>query len=169
MEAMVLNERMVKIGRVVKPFGTDGRVLVEYFTDSWEDFSRLGEIRVGRSGSSLAGFQHHAGRLICSVRGVNNRDQAEELRGSFLSVPKSQLPALDDGRYYHFDLLGCSVEDEHGRPLGQVADILQSGANDNWVVRDGEREFLVPAVKEYVLNVDLEERVVRIRVVEGLL
>jgi len=168
MEAMVLSQRMVKVGRVVKPFGTDGRVLVDFFTDSWEDFSLFEYLSIDRCSGELESFQLHSGRLICRIEGVIDRDAAENLRGSFLRVPHSSLPQLDDGSYYHFDLVGCTVEDEHGEELGKIADVRQSGANDNWVVRNGVREFMVPAVKEYILSVDVEARLVRIRVVEGM-
>ena len=107
MEAMVLSERMVKIGRVVKPHGTDGRVVVQPFTDSCEDFTNFDDIRIDGCVGSLLSFQEHSRRLICRIEGVTDRNRAEELRGSFLLATNKTATGLGHAR-------GCTVT---GGPL----------------------------------------------------
>ncbi|HEB76976.1 MAG TPA: 16S rRNA processing protein RimM, partial [Methylothermaceae bacterium] len=89
--------------------------------------------------------------------GIDTRDQAEALKGAQISIAREQLPDLPPGEYYWTDLIGLRVIDTEGRDLGQVANLLETGANDVLIVRGaGRREILIPWIRDRVIRkVDL--------------
>ena len=95
-------------------------------------------------------------------------DAAEALVGSRLWVDKTTLPDLDDGIYYWFELIGLSVYTTQGRYLGLLESILQTGSNDVYVIRDGEKEVLLPALASVVQAVDIHQRRMEVILPEGL-
>lgn len=111
------------------------------------------------------------GRLSVKVSGVDTRNDAERLRGGYIKVPKAEAPALPDGRYYVFDIIGLEVFTTDGRSLGRVANVLQTGANDVYVVKPagGGKDVLIPAVKPVVKRIDLDSRRMVIEPLEGLI
>jgi 16S rRNA processing protein RimM len=105
---------------------------------------------------------------VVKFEGRDTLDDAEALVGRLLAVPRDAVRPLPANRFYAFDLVGCRVEAPDGRALGEVRDVLASPAHDLWVVRDGGREWLVPAVSAIVERVDLAARRVVVRAPEGL-
>mgnify|MGYP000940636176 CR=1 FL=1 len=104
-----------------------------------------------------------------TLEGVQTREQAQALVGGELQIPKSKVLPLPAGEFYIFQIIGLQVETEAGEVLGQVAEVLQPGANDVYVVRDlAGRELLVPAIKQVVLDIDLAKQRMVIRPLPGL-
>jgi 16S rRNA processing protein RimM len=110
----------------------------------------------------LDGFQHHVEwsresqpGLVVKLRGIDNRTMAELFRGRYLEVPDEQMRALEEGRFYHRQVIGLAVVTSSGRPLGVIAEVLERPANDVWVCGEGAIEHLIPATKDAVLEVDL--------------
>jgi 16S rRNA processing protein RimM len=110
----------------------------------------------------LDGFQHHVEwsresqpGLVVKLRGIDNRTMAELFRGRYLEVPDEQMRALEEGRFYHRQVVGLAVVTRSGRPLGTIAEVLERPANDVWVCGEGAIEHLIPATKDAVLEVDL--------------
>jgi 16S rRNA processing protein RimM len=101
---------------------------------------------------------------------VSSREQAEALRGQELCIRADALAALPEGSYYVRDLTGCAILDEAGSVLGELCDVLQSGAQDLYEIRrpDG-KTFLIPAAGPFILHVDTERKRVTARVPEGLM
>ena len=110
----------------------------------------------------LDGSQHHVEwsresqpGLVVKLRGIDNRTMAELFRGRYLEVPDEQMRALEEGRFYHRQVIGLAVVTSSGRPLGVIAEVLERPANDLWVCGQGSIEHLIPATKDAVLEVDL--------------
>jgi 16S rRNA processing protein RimM len=97
------------------------------------------------------------------------REEAEGLRGSEVSVSKQELPALPEGEYYWFELMGMEVQSEDGRALGKIFNIVTTGSNDVYEVRGPLGEILIPAIEGVVIGVDAEKKRMTIRIPEGLL
>ena len=109
-----------------------------------------------------SGRRTHRG-LIAKLRGVDDRDAAEALRGQGIWIDSAQFPILPEGEYYHRELLGLTAYDQRGRMLGSVEKILETAAHDVLLIQ-GEREYLIPyAPGETVLNVDLERDRIDVR------
>ena len=110
-----------------------------------------------------------AGNHRVILDGIGDADAAEALRGGAVMVAAADLPPLGDGEFYYFQLAGAEVMLTDGRRLGTIEDIMSTGAHDVWVVRDGEREVLVPVISDVVKAMDLAARRVTIEAVPGLL
>lgn len=113
---------------------------------------------------------YRRGMLIARVDGVVDREGAEALRGYELQVPMEELPPLPAGEYYHHQIVGLAVVDEQGADLGRVTEVRRTGANDVYVVeRSGGRRWMLPAVRAFVLEIDLEAARITVRPIPGLI
>lgn len=100
--------------------------------------------------------------------GIANREAAEALKGANVQIPRADLPELEDGSYYWCDLIGLEVIDARRGYLGRLSSILQTGANDVYVVKAGERETLVPVIKSVIKKVALKEGRIEVDLPDGL-
>jgi 16S rRNA processing protein RimM len=154
---------LVAIGRVVKPQGRKGEVLVAPLSDRPDRFPGLRAAYVpGPGGASrevtVQSCWPHKGRFVLKLEGVDSIDDAEGYRGFELRIGEEELAALPEGSYYHHQLKGLRVEDEGGRSLGLAADLLETGAGSPVVVVRGPRgELLIPLAEAFVRRVDLED------------
>jgi len=168
--------RYLVVGRVLRPHGVRGEVRVEVVTDYPE---RLGEhafFYLARPNSpesvrrySLEKLRPHKGGVLLKLSGCDDRDAAEALRGLLVQIPFQEAVPLEAGEYYHFQLIGVEVETEGGKGLGRVTEVLQTGANDVYVVRGARGELLLPAVETVILELDLESRRMVVRLLPGML
>jgi 16S rRNA processing protein RimM len=152
---------LVTIGRVVKPQGRRGEVLVEPLSDRPDRFTELTRVYVPGAGDSseerqVASSWPHKGRVVLKLSGVDSIDEAERLRGTDVRIPEEDLLPLPEGSYYHHELRGLRVEDDAGTAIGTVADILKTGAGaDVLVVKGPSGETLLPLASHFVKRVDL--------------
>jgi 16S rRNA processing protein RimM len=163
------------IGRVAGAHGILGELKVDILTDEPTRFARLNEVYVGREQEEpqlrqLAGFRFHHRRVLLRLQGCDDRTTAEGLRGAYIQVPIEEALALQDGEYYEHQIVGLAVWTTAGERLGEVVEILYTGANDVYVVKEpGRREVLLPAIADVVIEVDLEAGRLVVQVPEGLL
>ena len=108
------------------------------------------------------------GKLLVRFEDVTDRTAAEPLVGAYLFVPASAVPDAPEGSFWPHELEGSEVVTATGRSFGRIADVIASPANDVWVVRDGDRETLIPALRDVVVSVDTKARRVVVREVPGL-
>jgi len=152
---------LVAIGRVVKPQGRKGEVLVEPLSDRPDRFPglRAAYVQAPGGGSRAVVVQScwpHKGRFVLKLEGVDSIDEAEGYRGLELRIGEEELAALPEGSYYHHQLKGLRVEDEGGRSLGVAADLMETGGGSPVVVVRGPRgELLIPLAEAFVRRVDL--------------
>jgi 16S rRNA processing protein RimM len=158
-------EGLLAVGRVGKPHGLRGEVSVEPLTDTPHRFAP-GTVLLSDAGElTVAASRPHQRRFLVGFEGVEDRTDAEALRGAILFVAAEELPDLPDDSYWPHDLEGCEVVTEAGASVGVITEVLRNPANDLWVTERG----MIPAVKEVVVEVDIEARRVVIRDIPGLL
>jgi 16S rRNA processing protein RimM len=117
---------------------------------------------------TITGVRYHKGMALLTFAEVGDMAAAQRLRGCFLQVPAADLPPLPEGRYYIYQLVGLSVW-EKDVCLGALTEVLQPGSNDVYIVREGSREILVPALKSVIKGVDLAARRMDVELPAGLL
>ncbi|HUY99277.1 MAG TPA: ribosome maturation factor RimM [Thermomicrobiaceae bacterium] len=148
----------LSIGVIVAPQGVDGAVRMNVWTQFPDRIPKLAQVYLGEDPQPrrLRSARLQRGLAILSLDGVDTRDAAEGLRGTVVRIDTEQAAPLAEDEYYHFQLIGLDVVDEAGNRLGTLAEIVETGANDVYVVRaeDGT-ESLFPALKEVVRSVDL--------------
>lgn len=165
-----VSEPTVAVGKITKAHGLKGEVVVLVFSDNPDRFVAGSSVFL-EDGRELVirDTRPNGGRLLLAFEGVDDRTRAEELRGAALVVPQSALPALPEGEYWPHQLIGCDVVTEGGQALGVVSDVIGNPANDLWVaVDDTGAETLIPAIREFVVDVDVDAQRVIVRDVEGL-
>ncbi len=147
------------IGKIVAPQGLRGDVRMLIWTHFPERIPSLRRVYLDEEAEPrrLRSASVRGNVAILSIEGVDTREEAEALRGAVVAIPREEAAPLGEDEYYHFQLIGLQVFDEAGHRLGEVVDILETGANDVYVVRTDEgRELLLPAIKQVVLDIDLE-------------
>jgi 16S rRNA processing protein RimM len=114
--------------------------------------------------AQIASTRGHNRELIIRLEGVENPEATSKYRNALLFVKATELPKLPEGEYYYHQLLGMTVLDEAGQVLGKLVDILETGANDVYVVKSEDgKELLLPAIEDNILSVDPEQRQMRVR------
>ena len=167
------SENTLLMGRIVGAHGTGGVCKIVSYADSlavFEPGCRLfvevaeGQVQL----LDILWVKPHSKGALMALGDVNDRDAAEALRGSGLYIEKSRLPALEDENYYWFELIGMEVHTQDGRYLGRLESILPTGSNDVYVVREEDRETLVPALASVVKRIDTAERRMEVVLPDGL-
>ena len=165
---------MVLVGRVARPHGIRGQVVVNPETDFVSERFHAGaqmwtRVQGRETALTIAAARVEGRRPILAFDGYATVEAAETLAGAELRVPESELQALPDGSYYLHQLAGCRVETVDGAAVGTVRRV-DGGAAAAMLVVDGSRgEVLVPFVQEMCVGIDVEARLIRVRLPEGLL
>lgn len=160
------------IGRLRRPHGVRGEINMEVLTDFPERLRPGMQLYIGPDYRSihLKSRRWHRDSLLVSFKGYEDREQIGELRSQIVYVPVDDRPPLEEGEYYHHQLLGLRVIDEEGRLLGELKEILETGANDVYVVLpESGPSILIPAIYPVILEINLEEGEMRVHLLPGLL
>ena len=159
MEEPTETSRRVLVGRICRPVGLRGEVIVEPTGDDPDRFAagRRFFLEGGQPDEVVVRSSRPARKrtLAVSFEACDSIETAEALRGRRLYVRPEDLPPLPPGEYYNYQLLGLEVVDATGATLGRVEAILETGSNDVYCVGKGQEEILIPAVRDYVAKVDL--------------
>ena len=151
------------IGKIIGAHGIKGYFKIISYADSLSVFNTDHPILVKTSlekqqNHIISWIKPHGRFALMALEGSDDRDGAESLVGAELYLSKSQLPELDEDTYYWIDLIGTCVNTLEGDYIGRIESIITTGANDVYIVRDEERETLIPALASVVLEVDLEKK-----------
>jgi 16S rRNA processing protein RimM len=158
----------VAVARVLAPSGLRGEIKTEPLAP---DAALQKGVRVSLDGTRIriVGSQRRGRFLYLRLAGIETREWADALRGKLLLLPENELPALPDGQYYRFQLVGLAVSADDGRALGTLEEVLANPGGDVYVIRGPLGEVLVPAHEDFVLDVDLERGLMLIEAVPGLI
>ena len=157
-----MDKQVVPLGHISGVHGVRGWVKIHSLTEPREAIFEYQPWLLGESLEEVRILQgkKHGNRLIALFENINDREAAEELVTTTVAAYRDQFPETEDGEYYWIDLVGLAVKLEDGTVLGEISNLLATGANDVMVVK-GDRERLVPFVQgQYVKQVDLENGVI---------
>lgn len=165
---------LVTIGRIAGTHGYKGTVKVAPLTDFPERFQGLQQVYLNQAGVvrpvTVESAVPHNKMILVNLRGVESKEDAHAFRGALLMVEEKDVYPLPEGVYYHFQLVGLQVIDSQHGLLGELAEVLETGANDVYLVRSPEYgEILIPAISEVIQSVDLEQGVMQVTLLPGLL
>lgn len=167
-------EQLLQVGVISSTHGIRGEVKVFPTTDDPDRFRKLKQVILdtGREQKDLEieGVKFFKQFVILKFKGIDNINDIEKYKGKSLYVTREHAVKLKKDEYFIADLIGMTVKEEDGAILGTVSDVLQTGANDVYVVAlaDGG-EVLLPAIKDCILSVDMEKREMQVHVLDGLL
>jgi 16S rRNA processing protein RimM len=166
--------RYLAVGKVVRAHGIHGEISISVLTDFPERFETAGWVYLGNEFEAtpyrIEKYRWHKQNVLLTLAGVTDRTQAEQLRGQYVQIPIEEAVPLPEGSYYLYQLVGLDVITTEDQFLGTIADILETGANDVYVIRgDKQQEILIPAVADVVKTIDLEKGQVIVELIEGLI
>lgn len=167
-------EQFLRVGVITSPHGIRGEVKVFPTTDDINRFKKLKEVYLDTGKERLSLHVEQAkffkGMAILKFKEFNNINDVEPFRKKDLLVSREQAVKLAPNENFIVDLIGLTVMTDEGEEFGTVKDILQTGANDVYVIigKDG-KEYLFPSIKECILNVDLDKGQVLVHILDGLL
>ena len=150
-------------------WGIRGHIKVQPQTDLPERFERGSTLYLDGVATKVTSTRPNKGGYVILLDSVLDRNMAETLRGSWLTIPETDLYPLPDDAFYHFQLVDMDVYTDDDEHLGQIAEIIETPGNDVYIVRKpDERDLLLPAIKDVVLNVDTEASRMVVRLLPGL-
>lgn len=167
-------EDLFQIGAVTSTHGLRGELKVYPTTDEPARYHKLKEVILDTGKEQLSLKIEHARlfkqMVIIKFEGFDHTNEVEKFKGAKLYVMRENALELREDEYYFADLAGLRVETEEGQLLGKVTDILQTGANDVYVIgRERQKDLLIPAIKDCVKQIDLENGRMVIHLLPGLL
>lgn len=167
-------EEYLRVGVISNTHGVRGEVKVYPTTDDIKRFDYLEEavIDTGKEyiDVNVIGVKYFKNMVILKFEQFNNMDQVIPYKGMDLLVTRENAIPLEEGEHFIVDLVGCKVVTDDGEDFGELVDVLQTGANSVYVVKmnDG-KEVLLPVIDECVLEKDVENKVIKVHIMKGLL
>jgi 16S rRNA processing protein RimM len=159
------------VGFLRRAHGLHGEMIMDLHTDFPERFRSGRKLFIGEEHKpiTLASARPHAKGMLVRLKGVETPEDAAQYRNQWVYVKSSDVPPLPEGQIYQHELFGFQVVDENDNLLGELVEIIETGANNVYVVRDPEgREILLPDIPSVVLDLDRARRVMRVHLLEGL-
>mgnify|MGYP000079759942 FL=1 len=165
--------KYLEIGQIVNTFGIKGMVKVKPFTDNIERFSNLEKIYIknksGQTEYKIQEVKYHKNMVLIKFEGIENPEQADLLRNSYLIVDRETEEPLEAGRYYIVDMIGLDVFTDDNEYLGKLEDIYNTGSNDIYVVKNElGKQILLPAIEDVIKNIDMDNKKVIVHLIPGL-
>jgi 16S rRNA processing protein RimM len=164
----------IAIGTILKSVGLRGELKVSPLTHSPRRFSRLRDITIQTKEGQLQRYRIEQVRyaspfVYVKLADLSSPEEAQALAGGSILIPEEDRLPLPEGSYYHFEIEGLDVYLEDGTRLGKIESVLETGSNDIYVVKEAGKEFLIPALASVVKEINLPERRMTIRPIQGLL
>lgn len=163
------------VGRIVNTFGIKGELKVYPYVDDineFDDFERVYLKRGSRNTDlkeyKVSGVRYHKGMALLKLSGIPDMTEAEKLKGCEVMISRDMAKPCEEDEYFIKDLYGMEVMTEEGEALGELEDILFTGANDVYVVKTEDNDILIPAIKQCILKIDVENKKMTVRLLEGL-
>ncbi|MET3942859.1 16S rRNA processing protein RimM [Paenibacillus sp. PvP094] len=166
----------MNVGKVVNTHGIRGELKIMPLTDFPEvRFAKNAELYLFTPDNHpvlvhVESARLHKNMYIVRLKEYGNINEVEKFKGGIAKVSKENLAELEENEYYFHQIVGCTVVTEEGENLGTISEILTPGANDVWVVKTAAgKEILLPVIDDVVLDVDVNEKLVKVHLMEGLL
>jgi 16S rRNA processing protein RimM len=165
------------VGKIVNTHGIKGELKVLATSDFAEMRLKKGATITAfspdgaeRQTLEIQSVRIHKNMFLLMFEGIQNMNDAERLKQWTVKIERNQLHRLPDGEYYFHEIIGCKVVTEDDESLGEIITVLTPGANHVWVVQmPNKKEILLPVIDDVILNVDIAEKLVTVRLMEGLI
>jgi 16S rRNA processing protein RimM len=160
------------IGFLRRPHGVGGEIIMDLHTDFPERIQPGKKVYIGGNyeDAEFESVRAHGNGLLIKVQGYHTPESAGRFRNQWVYVKADEVPPLPEGQHYKHELIGLNVFDEDGNPLGVLSEILETGANDVYMVRnEAGREILLPAIPSVILERDMDARTMKVHLLDGLI
>ena len=163
-----MKNKFLEAGQIVNTHGVQGEVKIVPWCDSPEFLCQFDVLYIDGQPVRIRSSRIHKGNVLATLEGVSDVNAAMRLKGKKVSIDRTGVE-LPDGRHFLADLMGLEVRDaETGDVLGTIHDILTPPAHEVYVVRGGGKEYMIPAVDEFVKEIDVDGGFIRVKLIEGM-
>lgn len=167
-------ENLLRVGVISSTHGVRGEVKVFPTTDDVNRFKKLNAVILDTGKENITldieGVKFFKNMVILKFKGIDNINDVEKYKGKDLLITRDKAVKLQENEYFIFDIIGSAVTTDEGLELGQLVEILSTGANDVYVVKmKNGKEVLLPSIKECILDVNPEEKKILVHILPGLL
>jgi 16S rRNA processing protein RimM len=168
------SEELIPVGKIIGTHGIRGQMKLHSYSGNFDSLSAVSSIVLKKPDGTLHEFtindaKANNGKFIISLTEFTDINSVEPIIGSELCIKRCNLPEPDDDEYYWCDLIGLQVYTNDDVLLGSVVDIFETGSSDIYVVRDGAREYLIPAIGDVIKTIDLDGGRIIVTPLDGLL
>ncbi len=157
-----MQQELVVVGRIIKEWGLKGDLLVMPLTFDPKRFYSLHEVFIQLEDivelKKIREARLYKGNLLLRFDGCETPEHARKYRGALIKIDKSESPKLPEGIYYHYQIIGLDVYNTSGDYLGEVREIIETASNDVYVVKSDDEEYLIPAIKDFIAEIDIESK-----------
>lgn len=163
-----MKNQFLEAGQIVNTHGIKGEVKIVSWCDSPDFLCEFDTLYIDEKPFHVTQSRVHKGSVIAKLAGINDIDAAMAMKNKVVLIDRSDVE-LPDGRHFLADLMGLEVRDaDSGAVYGVISDILTLPSNEVYVVRGNGREYMIPAVDEFLVETDLEGGFIRVRLIEGM-
>ena len=168
-------EKLLKVGQIVNTHGIKGELRVYPLTDYKERFEELEWVYIESNNDNrfhIENIKYKNNLVILKIKGIDDLNQAEKFKTKYILIDRVNTRELPDDTYLIADLIGMEVYSEENELLGIIKDVIQSSGNDIYEIskhHDPDKRFLIPAVGEFIKEVNLERKIMVVKLVEGLM
>ena len=172
-----MKKKYLRVGKIINTQGLKGELKVEAYTDFPDErFAINNSLYVGTDKDEtmskliITGLRRHKQFYILSFKDYNDINQVLQFLNQFLWISSEEQHELEENAYYYHQIIGCNVATIAGEKIGTVLDILETGANDVWVIkRVDQPDLLIPYIEDVVIKVDLDQQIITINPLAGLI
>ncbi len=161
-----METQLLETGEIVSTHGIQGEVKILPWADGPDFLLDFDTFYLKGKPYEVLSSRVHKTCVLARLKGVDTPEQAALLRRQVVSIDRSQV-SLPQGRVFIADLIGCRVLDEEGREIGKIQDVLTMPSSDVYVIQ-GEKRYMIPAVKEFVREINVREGFVKVHLIEGM-
>lgn len=173
-----MDDKLINIGKITKHQGNKGELRVIPLTDFPERFEFLEEVYLTKNDTVVnhqlikklvESVRFHKQFVILKLKDIDDINQAEEFRDYMIKIPDTELLPLEEDEFYIDDIIGFECFTDNGQLLGELKDILSTGGTDVFIVSGEEKDYMIPAAREIIVEVNDEEQKMIVKAIPGLL
>lgn len=161
----------IAIGKIINTHGIKGDLKIYPYTDNIKRFSDLSDLYIGQEKLqvSVGNIKYHKDFVLMKLKEYDNINDVLIFKEKLIYIDESEKVELEMDNYFIHDLIGCKVYDKEGKLIGVIDDVLQNSSNDVYIIKDNEKEYMIPAVKEFIKSVDVSEKSIIVEPIEGMI
>ncbi|MEF9953076.1 MAG: ribosome maturation factor RimM [Clostridium sp.] len=166
----------LKVGQILKPHGVRGEVKVYPLTDDSKRYSKLKSVFTTKNEVKFDSIEIESVKYVkefpvIKLKGINTVNDAEKLRQEYIYVDRDNAVKLPEDAFFIADLIGMNVVTDEGEELGVLVSVFPTGSNDVYEVKspNHKKNILLPAIKDVILDIDIESRIMKVHILEGLI
>lgn len=159
-------KQFLAIGQIINTHGIHGELKIYPLTDDIRRFRKLERVFIDGIEKKVVWCKLQSDRVILKIEGIDTIEQAEKLKEKYIEVKREDAVKLPEGSYFIADIIGCIVYDTNGKNLGIISDVIKTGSNDVYWIKEGN-ELLIPALKDIVVEIDINGGKIIIKPVES--